>query len=153
MANRTSTFPIRRGRGYNGPVVSRQGVSRMAVELTAEQRTRAHESEDFWLATTRATGGPHLVPIWAVLVGDHFYIGTEPGSQKVRNLLAGPRAALALPDTRAVLIVEGEATILREAPPGVMERFKEKYDWTFDPAGDAWLLVQIVPDRILSWNS
>lgn len=124
------------------------------MTLTDEQRARIRATKDFWLATVRPEPGGHLVPIWAVLVDDLFYIGIEPHSQKARNVRAHPRAAIALPDTRDVLIVEGAARLLDGEPPaGVAARFQEKYDWSFDPRDGKWVLLELVPDKIHSWNS
>lgn len=124
----------------------------MTITLTEAQRQRLDEAADFWLATTRANGSPHLVPIWAVRVGDLLYMATEPRSQKVRNLRASPRAALSLPDTRRVLILEGSATLLEGAPPDVLERFAAKYEWHLH-SGDEWVLIRFSPEKILDWNS
>ncbi|MDQ4075702.1 MAG: pyridoxamine 5'-phosphate oxidase family protein [Chloroflexota bacterium] len=125
----------------------------MALSLSPEQRQRFHAAPDVWLATVKPESSAHLVPIWAVLVEDVVYMATEPHSQKVRNILAHPRAALALPDTREVLVLEGTAKVLEgSGPPGVLERFQEKYDWRFTP-GNSWVLVQFTPDKILGWNS
>ena len=126
----------------------------MLFELTDEQQQRLHEAEDFWLATVRPVPGAHLVPVWAVWVEGSFFIGTEAAAQKVKNVLEHRRAALALPDTARVLILEGEARLLEgEALPAVMARFQEKYDWTFDPQGGKWVLVEMVPDKILTWET
>ena len=125
----------------------------MSVTLTEQQKARIRETEDFWLATVRSTGAPHLVPIWAILVDEVIYMGTQPKSQKVRNLLANSGAVLALPDTRNVLILEGKSRILEQsAPTGVMERFKKKYDWSFTPGGE-WILLDFVPFKIIRWES
>jgi general stress protein 26 len=125
----------------------------MAIILTDEQRARVAEAQDVWLATVRPDAGAHLVPIWAVLVGDEIYIGTERKSQKVRNVEVHPRAAVSLTDTRDVLILEGQASIVAESVPGVMEEFQRKYDWTFTPGDGSWVLLRVVPDKILSWNT
>ncbi|MGB0388575.1 MAG: pyridoxamine 5'-phosphate oxidase family protein [Ardenticatenaceae bacterium] len=125
----------------------------MSLVLTDEQRIRIVESQDFWLATVRPSLAAHLVPMWAVLVNDVFYMGTGPNSQKMRNILAHPRAVLALPDTRNVFMVEGMIRRLSEsAPDGVMDRFAEKYDWTFEPGGE-WVVVEFIPEKIITWNS
>lgn len=124
------------------------------IRLSNEQRTRMRESQDVWLSTVRPNLGAHLVPIWAVLVDDVVYMGTGRNSQKARNIAAHPRAALALPDTRNVLIFEGRIRILSGKPPdGVMERFNEKYDWKFEPGQDDWILVEFIPQKIITWNS
>ena len=123
----------------------------MSFTLTDKHRVRIRETENFWLATVKADASAHLVPIWAVLVDDLFYMGTGPRSLKVRNILAHPRVALALPDTRSSVIFEGRATVLSGSPPtGVLERFAEKYDWSFQP-DEEWILVQFVPQKVLSW--
>ncbi len=125
----------------------------MSVTLTEPQKTSIRASEDFWLATVRPSGAPHLVPIWAILVDDVIYMATPPKSQKVRNLLANSGAVLSLPDTRNVLIMEGKSHILEQsAPTGVLERFKEKYDWSFTP-GEKWILLDFVPSKVIRWES
>jgi F420H(2)-dependent biliverdin reductase len=122
--------------------------------LTQEQRERLQESQDYWLATVKPEPAAHMVPIWGVLVEDTIYLGTGPRSQKVRNILAHPRAALALPDTQRVLVLEGTANVLvGAAPPGVLESFEQKYDWKFEPNESDWVLVQFIPDKVLNWNS
>src|SRR5262245_3179668 len=128
----------------------------MALELTEEQRTRLWRSEDYWLATVRPGPGAHLVPIWAVFVEESqcLYMATGREAQKVRNLLAHPRVALALPDTRRVLVLEGSARLVTGEPPAVvMELFQAKYNWSFDPNEPESTLLEFVPDKILSWNS
>ncbi|MBA3530340.1 MAG: pyridoxamine 5'-phosphate oxidase family protein [Ardenticatenales bacterium] len=126
----------------------------MTFSLTEEQRARLDASEDFWLATVRPSPAAHLIPIWAVLVEDALYMGTETPAQKVRNILAHPRAALSLPDTRQVLILEGSVTVVEGIiPPAVVARFKEKYDWSIDSSEKTFLLLQFTPDKILSWNA
>lgn len=124
----------------------------MSVTLTDEQRRRFREAQDVWLATVKATPAAHLVPIWAVLVSDRLYMATEPDSQKVRNLRAHPRAALSLPDTRDVLIVEGTTRLLAvgDEPPAVRDRFREKYGWRYP---STVILIELTPDKILSWSS
>lgn len=125
----------------------------MSVTLTESQKASIRETEDFWLATVRPTGAPHLVPIWAILVDDVIYMATPPKSQKVRNLSANSGAVLALPDTRNVLIMEGKSNILEQsAPTGVLERFKEKYDWSFTP-GEKTILLDFMPSKIICWES
>ncbi len=105
-----------------------------------------------WLATVKPNGAAHLVPIWAVLVGDSLWMATAPGTQKVRNVLAHPRAALSLPDPQRVLVLEGTIGVASEAPPEVQEAFQGKYDWTFT-IGEEWVLLRFVPEKVLSWTS
>lgn len=48
------------------------------------------------LATASATGAPHVAPIWFVVDGDDLVFTTGGDSVKGRNLLANPRAGLAV---------------------------------------------------------
>lgn len=50
------------------------------------------------LATTRADGTPHVVPIWFVLDGDDIVFTTAHDSVKGRNMRAQPRVALCVDD-------------------------------------------------------
>jgi F420H(2)-dependent biliverdin reductase len=126
----------------------------MAAELTEVQRTRLAEAADVWLATVRPEVGPHLVPVWAVFVDEAIYIGTEARAQKVRNVLAHPRAVVSLTDANNVLMVEGEASVIEDAAPaGVMEAFQQKYDWNLTVGDGKWALVRVVPDKVYSWNT
>lgn len=122
--------------------------------LTESQRERIRLADDFWLATVKPDPAAHLIPIWAVLVGDTLYMGTETETQKVRNLRSHDRAALSLPDTRDVLVLEGTTHLLTPAaaPEGVLFRFHDKYGWTIRK-DEELTLIEFVPDKVLSWNS
>jgi PPOX class probable F420-dependent enzyme len=50
------------------------------------------------LATTRADGSPHVVPIWFVFDGDDLIFTTWHQSAKGRNLARDPRASLCVDD-------------------------------------------------------
>jgi F420H(2)-dependent biliverdin reductase len=126
----------------------------MAIALTEVQQTRLTEADDVWLATVRPEVGPHLVPVWAVFVDEAIYIGTEARAQKVRNILAHPRAVVSLTDANDVLMVEGRASVIEDAAPaGVIEEFQRKYDWNFILGDGKWALLRVVPDKVYSWNT
>ena len=89
---------------------------------------RLETARNVWMATVRPDGRPHLIPIWFVVSDEHWYICTAPGSVKAQNLQANPRVALALEDGNSPHVVEGEARPV-EPNPGVVRKFKAKYDW------------------------
>jgi general stress protein 26 len=101
---------------------------------TAPTASRLETARNVWLATVRADGRPHLVPIWFVTHAEHWYLCTAPGSVKARNLRVNPNVALALEDGDQPYIVEGAAHPVA-ASPEVIAKFKAKYDWdiTTDP--------------------
>lgn len=69
------------------------------------------------LATVRADGRPHVVPIWFLLDEDELIFTTWHSSVKTGNMRRQPRVALAVDDESfpyAFVMLEGEARI--EAP-------------------------------------
>jgi hypothetical protein len=92
---------------------------------------RLKKSRQYWIATTRPDGIPHLMIIWGVWLDESFWFSTGAKSRKARNLAANPRCVIGTGDAKAV-ILEGtvEAVV---ADDGELERFakayKKKYDW------------------------
>ncbi len=77
---------------------------------------RLKTARNFWLATVRANGSPHLVPIWFVWLNDKVYLHTSRKSVKARNILQNPRGVFALEDGDDPVVIEGEAKILEDVP-------------------------------------
>ena len=69
------------------------------------------------LATTRAGGPPHVVPVWFVLDGDDLVFTTRERSVKGRVLRRDPRVSICVDDERppyAFVTVNGNASISTE---------------------------------------
>ena len=69
------------------------------------------------LATTRADGRPHVVPIGFTLDGDDLIFNTGKESVKGKNLLRDPRVMISVDDERppfAFVLIQGVAEV-REA--------------------------------------
>lgn len=129
---------------HNYPLAQRQAWdARLGRELT------------LWLATTRSDGRPHLVPVWFTWYDDKLYICTIAGSEEMLNLERTRRAAVALPDTGDVLIVEGLVNLPRgELIDVLSSEFNDKYGWDpYADQGEDWRLVEILPSEVLSWNT
>jgi general stress protein 26 len=80
------------------------------------------------MASVRADGRPHLVPVWFVVSGQRWYVSIEPDSVKARNIATNPRVSLALEDCDSPYILQGSArpsTITAV----IAQLFKAKYDW------------------------
>ena len=89
--------------------------------MTPEQRRAflAHGTRTGKLATTRADGRPHVVPIWFVLDGDDIILTTGATSVKARNIRRDPRVSLAVDDQQppySFVMVEGTAALVENAP-------------------------------------
>ena len=120
------------------------------IPLAAKQRLELEKN--IWIATTRPDGRPHLVPVWFAWYSSKLYLCIESSSVKGRNLAANPQLCLALEDGSKPLIVEGRAE--EHAPPwpsGVQAIFKHKYDWAISTDGQYDQLIEVTPERWLSW--
>jgi pyridoxine/pyridoxamine 5'-phosphate oxidase len=77
--------------------------------MDAKTEQRLQTERNIWLATNRADGRPHLVPVWFVWWNGRFYLGIQSGSVKALNLAHNPKVSLALEDGVRVVICEGTA--------------------------------------------
>lgn len=70
-------------------------------------KDRLSKSKQYWLATTRPDGRPHVMVIWGVWVNDEFWLSTGRKSRKARNLAANPHCVVCNEDAAQAVIVEG----------------------------------------------
>jgi general stress protein 26 len=68
---------------------------------------RMAKSRNYWIASTRSDGSPHVAPVWGLWHRDSFYFSTGEESRKGRNLAADPRAVAHLESGDEVVILEG----------------------------------------------
>ena len=90
---------------------------------------RLRKSEQYWLATTRPDGRPHVMVIWGVWVDDEFWFSTGRSSRKARNLAANPHCVVCNEDSAQAVIVEGSAEIVDEKTllEPIFAAYKKKY--------------------------
>ena len=69
----------------------------------------------WWLATSRADGRPHLMPIWAIWFGDGVAFSTGGTTLKARNIARDPRVSIIPERGPPSVIVEGVAEPLEPA--------------------------------------
>jgi hypothetical protein len=72
----------------------------------AEERLR--ESHDYWLATVRPGGAPHLMPVWGVWLDDALWFSSGLGSRKARNIEADARCSIATDSALDTVVIEGD---------------------------------------------
>jgi PPOX class probable F420-dependent enzyme len=66
-----------------------------SLALTADEIMKLLSRESVAvLATTRADGTPHAVPMWTTILGETIYIGTGERSAKARHLRDRPNCCL-----------------------------------------------------------
>ena len=119
-------------------------------------------SHQYWMATTRSDGRPHVVPRWGVWLDGGLYYDGAPTTVHVRNLAANPACTLHLEDGWQAVVVEGTST--PADPPGlelggrIAAAMGDKYgDKGYRPEHDAWEgeaaggLVRFAPRKALAW--
>ena len=108
-----------------------------------------------WLATVRADGRPHLVPLWFIWLENKVYVATGTHTQKFLNLRTNQNVSLSLPATDNVLMIEGEAHLVTDykVEEAIADYFFNKYEWDFRYDESAkWKLVEITPFKMLVWG-
>jgi hypothetical protein len=97
---------------------------------------RMAKSHNYWVATTRPDGRPHVMPVWGVWLGDAepggaFYFSTGKNTRKAQNLAANPSCVVCAESADEAIIVEGVVEPVDD--PSLYARFadayKAKYDW------------------------
>jgi pyridoxine/pyridoxamine 5'-phosphate oxidase len=116
------------------------------MDAATTNAPRWETERNIWLATVRADGRPHLVPIWFVEEAGRWYICTSAGSVKARNLQNNPRAMWSLEDGDQAQVWEGTAQTVAP-PPAVVRKFKEKFDWDITTDTQYGVVFELTPSK------
>ncbi len=68
---------------------------------------RLEQSHNYWIATSRPDGRPHLMLVWGLWWEDAFWFSTGPRTRKAKNLASNPRCAVGTEKADEAVIVEG----------------------------------------------
>ncbi len=109
---------------------------------------RMTAARNYWIATTRADGSPHLSPVWGVWHGDAFHFFTDEDSLKARNIRRDPRAVVHLESGDEVVVMEGTLEPV-SAAPGIVSAYESKYGLSLgdEPEG----LYRLGLSKVLAW--
>jgi uncharacterized pyridoxamine 5'-phosphate oxidase family protein len=89
------------------------------------------KTKNYFLATVRKDGRPHVMPIWGVWIDAAFYFSTGNNSVKARNLESNPNCVLCPGGADEAVIVEGAAERLldKKKLSKFAKAYFEKYKW------------------------
>ena len=87
---------------------------------------RLTSARNYWIATTRADGSPHLSPVWGVWYDNTFHFFTDEDSLKARNMRRDPRAVVHLESGDEVVIMEGTLQSIA-ATSDLVSAYESKY--------------------------
>ncbi|HVM64381.1 MAG TPA: pyridoxamine 5'-phosphate oxidase family protein, partial [Acidimicrobiales bacterium] len=145
--------------GYGVP----EGPDGMLPWSFAEERLTA--SHDYWLATARPNGPPHVMPVWGAWTGGRFWFSTDQGSRKARNLRADPRCTVTTDNARQPVVLDGvaEAVVRRDEISAFADELSRKYaeDWApevytvdfFDGSLGGGATYRVVPTSVFALDA
>jgi Pyridoxamine 5'-phosphate oxidase len=98
---------------------------------------RLKKSRQYWIATTRPNGAPHVMVVWGLWWDNTFCFSTGSKSRKARNLKANARCVICNENAAEAVIVEGRAKKMRDVPR--IREFLSIYEhkYKFDVSGMA----------------
>src|ERR1700741_2788350 len=73
---------------------------------------RLKKIRQYWIATTRPDGAPHLMIIWGLWFEESFWFSTGAASRKGRNLEANPKCVIGTEDPAKAVILEGAVELI-----------------------------------------
>ncbi len=124
------------------------------MTTTPEIEARLAVEKNIWLATTRANGMPHLIPIWFVWHAERAYLCTSPKSVKARNMDAQPRVMFALENGNKPGLAEADAARLPQPfPADLVAAYKAKYGWDISTDSEYGAVYELRVLRWLSWDT
>jgi len=90
---------------------------------------RLKKSHNYWIATTRPDGRPHLMVIWGLWIDGAFYFSTGSQSRKAANLAKNPHCVIGTDRAEEAVVVEGVAELEMSVPMRrkVLDLIERKY--------------------------
>jgi len=101
-------------------------------------RDRIATAGDYWVSTVRASGAPHVRPVFAVWI-DGLLVSTTNGARvKARNLESNPRVSFTTRVDGVDVIVEGRAKFVTDEKllARIAEAYRSKYGWPLEIRDD-----------------
>jgi Pyridoxamine 5'-phosphate oxidase len=121
-------------------------------------RSRLERAKQYWLATARPDGRPHVVPVDGLWLDDVWHYGGSAETLHRRTIAANPQAVMHLPDPWEVVVVEGQVRSTNptaELAQRLADASNEKYaDYGYDLDASAYQdSLSLVPRRVIAWTS
>ena len=133
-----------------------------ATTLTETQIKHVLKPYIATLATLRQDGSPHTAPVWYRYEGSAFFVLTDEGSQKHKNVMRDPRVELCIDDRERApfhtVIVRGRATVLPHPGPEWRLALAVRYlgeergrRYTESEGDGGGVMIRVDPEKIVGW--
>jgi len=92
---------------------------------------RLKKSKQYWIATARPDGRPHVMIVWALWMNGLLYFSTGKQSVKARNLARNPNCVMCTERADEGLILEGVVETERDVARirEFIRLYEKKYEW------------------------
>jgi nitroimidazol reductase NimA-like FMN-containing flavoprotein (pyridoxamine 5'-phosphate oxidase superfamily) len=121
----------------------------------AEVERRLTVSHDYWVATVRPDGRPHVMPVWGVWLDGRLWFSSGLRSRKARNLAAEPRCTITTDQAQDPVVLDGlaEQVVDADGIAAFLAVMNGKYDAGMtaaflDPAVNGTFAVR--PQRVIA---
>jgi nitroimidazol reductase NimA-like FMN-containing flavoprotein (pyridoxamine 5'-phosphate oxidase superfamily) len=136
-----------------------QGYGQTTETLTWERvRAQLEQAKQYWLATNRGDGSPHVVPVDGLWVDDVWYYGGSPETVHVQLVRANPHVTMHLPDPWKVVLVQGAVRVSKPSP-GLAQRLADLANSKYAEYGIKFEASSysepgaLHPRRVIAWSS
>jgi nitroimidazol reductase NimA-like FMN-containing flavoprotein (pyridoxamine 5'-phosphate oxidase superfamily) len=123
--------------------------------LWPEIERRLTVSHDYWVATVRPDGRPHVMPVWGVWFDGRLWFSSGLRSRKARNLAAEPRCTITTDQAQDPVVLDGlaEQVVDADGIAAFLAAMNGKYDAGMtaaflDPAVNGTFAVR--PQRVIA---
>jgi Pyridoxamine 5'-phosphate oxidase len=117
---------------------------------------RLEKSHNYWFATTRLGGQPHLMPVWGVWLEDSFWFCTGARTRKAKNLATQSLCVIGTEDADEAVILEGSSQQVTDAAQikKLVAAYNQKYGGNVEPllAGSASLVFRVLPRTVFAFD-
>ena len=112
------------------------------------------KSRNYWVATTRPYGRPHVMPVWGLWIDDAIIFSTDPASRKARNLAANPEVVVHLESGDDVVVLEGTAERIqgRNIPASFVDDYDAKYCFRIEVGNADFGFYRLRPRVAFAWR-
>jgi hypothetical protein len=96
---------------------------------------RLEKSHNYWIATSRPEGRPHLMLVWGIWWQDAFWFSTGARTRKARNVASHPHVVIGTENADQAIILEGVAEEIKDRSvwKQVVEVYNRKYGGDVGP--------------------
>jgi hypothetical protein len=96
---------------------------------------RLEKSHNYWIATSRPDGRPHLMLVWGIWWQDAFWFSTGPRTRKAKNISADPHCVIGTEKADEAVILEGVAEEIKDRSvwKQVAQIYNAKYGGDIEP--------------------